>query len=143
VEDDPNFCRVLLDLAHGNGFKGIVATDGAQAIELAKQFRPSAITLDIGLGDISGWKVLDELHADLALADTWVAETVIPFVEHGVSDPARIDVVNELRKLRSRAEELGRASDGEEARLAASYRDYFDVLLRVYAGFLTRAPKSR
>ena len=86
---------------------------------------------------------LDELHADLALADTWVAETVIPFVEHGVSDPARIDVVNELRKLRSRAEELGRASDGEEARQAASYRDYFDVLLRVYEGFLTRAPKSR
>jgi len=64
VEDDPNFCRVLLDLAHGNGFKGLVATDGAQAIELAKQYRPTAITLDIGLRDISGWKVLDELHAD-------------------------------------------------------------------------------
>ena len=64
VEDDPNFGAVLLDLAHQNGFKGLVALEGRDALRLAKSHRPNAITLDIGLQDVSGWKVLDELHAD-------------------------------------------------------------------------------
>src|SRR5207249_157767 len=63
VDDDPNFCRVLLDLAHQNGFKGIVALRGSEAPRLALQYRPAAVTLDIGLGDVSGWKVLDQLRA--------------------------------------------------------------------------------
>jgi len=38
---------------------------------------------------------LDELHADLVLADTWVAEAVIPFVDHGALQPAHVDVIGE------------------------------------------------
>ncbi|HXM57342.1 MAG TPA: response regulator, partial [Candidatus Dormibacteraeota bacterium] len=64
VDDDVNFCRVLLDLAHQSGFKGIVALGGEEALALAREYRPSAVTLDIGLRDISGWKVLDALHRD-------------------------------------------------------------------------------
>jgi HAMP domain-containing protein/CheY-like chemotaxis protein len=66
VDDDVNFCRVLLDIAHRNGFKGIVALNGQEALELAGEYRPSAVTLDIGLRDISGWKVLDRLRANPA-----------------------------------------------------------------------------
>ncbi len=54
----------------------------------------------------SATDALDELHADLALADTWVAESVIPFVEHGLHKPARVDVVTGLRDLGARAGEL-------------------------------------
>ncbi len=86
----------------------------------------------------SAHDALDELHADLALADTWVAETVIPFVEHGVHHPARANVRDELRKLRSRAVELGKAGDLEGKRLADSYREYAELLLRVYEGFIAR-----
>jgi HAMP domain-containing protein/CheY-like chemotaxis protein len=64
VDDDVNFCRVLLDIAHRNGFKGVVALNGREALELAAKYRPSAVTLDIGLRDISGWKVLDRLRAN-------------------------------------------------------------------------------
>ena len=78
-------------------------------------------------------ELLDELHADLALADTWVAEAVIPRVEHGLHQPARADVIDELEELRDRAVELtetsGRFADGD---LADDYREYVDVLLRVY-----------
>src|SRR5207237_10194860 len=49
VEDDPNFARVLLDLAREAGFKGIVSLTGVGAISLARQYRPAAVTLDIGL----------------------------------------------------------------------------------------------
>jgi len=69
VEDDPNFARVLLDLAHQNGFKGLVALEGREGVEMAKRYQPAAVTLDIGLRDISGWRVLDELQRDPATRD--------------------------------------------------------------------------
>jgi len=82
---------------------------------------------------------LDELHADLALADTWVAEAVIPFVDHGTFQPAQVDVIGETRKLRDRAAQLGRSSSGEDKTLADAYRDYAALLMHVYESFLTRA----
>jgi CheY-like chemotaxis protein len=68
VDDDVNFCRVLLNLAHQSGFKGIVALRGEEALALAHEYRPAAVTLDIGLRDVSGWKVLESLRADPATA---------------------------------------------------------------------------
>ncbi|MDR0357996.1 MAG: response regulator, partial [bacterium] len=64
VEDDANFSRILLDLAHRKGFTVVVARDGNEVLDLAKRYRPSAITLDLGLRDISGWKVLEGLRSD-------------------------------------------------------------------------------
>ena len=61
VEDDPHYARVLLGLARGKGFKGIVATRGNLALNLARQFQPTAITLDVFLPDMLGWTVLNNL----------------------------------------------------------------------------------
>jgi HAMP domain-containing protein/CheY-like chemotaxis protein len=61
VEDDPHYARVLLGLARDNGFKGLVATRGHEAIALARQYRPTVITLDIFLPDMLGWTVLNNL----------------------------------------------------------------------------------
>jgi CheY-like chemotaxis protein/signal transduction histidine kinase len=61
VEDDPHYARVLLGLARDNGFKGIVATRGSVALALARQYPPTAITLDIFLPDMLGWTVLNNL----------------------------------------------------------------------------------
>jgi CheY-like chemotaxis protein len=43
-----------------------VATHGAAAVALARQYRPSALTLDIRLPDIDGWRVLHHLKSDLS-----------------------------------------------------------------------------
>jgi CheY-like chemotaxis protein len=67
IEDDPHYARVLLGLARDKNFKGIVATKGAQGISLARQYRPSAISLDIFLPDMLGWTVLNQLKLDPAL----------------------------------------------------------------------------
>ena len=61
VEDDPHYVRVLVDLAHNQGFKVLVAARGAEALELAKQFQPAAVSLDVFLPDMLGWTVLSQL----------------------------------------------------------------------------------
>jgi len=61
VEDDPHYARVLVDLARDKGFKVLVAAHGAEALELAKQFQPSAVSLDVFLPDMLGWTVLSQL----------------------------------------------------------------------------------
>jgi HAMP domain-containing protein/signal transduction histidine kinase/CheY-like chemotaxis protein len=66
VENDANFARFLVDMAHENQMKAVVAARGAAAIMLAHEIAPHAITLDINLGDIDGWRVLDRLKDDLA-----------------------------------------------------------------------------
>jgi CheY-like chemotaxis protein/signal transduction histidine kinase/HAMP domain-containing protein len=64
VEDDPHYARVLLGMARDRGFKGIVTSEGAAALSLAREFRPTAITLDIFLPDMLGWTVLNNLKLD-------------------------------------------------------------------------------
>jgi CheY-like chemotaxis protein len=57
---------VLFGLAHDKGFKGIVANRGQAAIALAKQYLPTAITLDVFLPDALGSTVLNSLKLDPA-----------------------------------------------------------------------------
>jgi HAMP domain-containing protein/CheY-like chemotaxis protein/signal transduction histidine kinase len=64
VEDDINFAGILLDLAREKGFKGVIATRGDTALELARKYKPDAITLDLKLPDRDGWTVLDRLKHD-------------------------------------------------------------------------------
>ena len=64
VEDDAMFASVLLELAREEGFKGLIAMDGASALALAHRYKPHAVTLDIGLPDMDGWALLDLLKHD-------------------------------------------------------------------------------
>jgi HAMP domain-containing protein/CheY-like chemotaxis protein/signal transduction histidine kinase len=64
VEDDPHYARVLLGLARDKGFKGLVAMRGNVALSMAREFNPTAITLDIFLPDMLGWTVLSHLKQD-------------------------------------------------------------------------------
>jgi CheY-like chemotaxis protein/signal transduction histidine kinase len=61
VEDDPHYARVLIDLARDKGFKVLVAARGTEALDLAKQFQPTAVSLDVFLPDMLGWTVLSQL----------------------------------------------------------------------------------
>jgi CheY-like chemotaxis protein/signal transduction histidine kinase len=61
VEDDPHYARVITDLARDKGFKVLVAMRGAEALDLAKQFQPTAVSLDVFLPDMLGWTVLSQL----------------------------------------------------------------------------------
>jgi CheY-like chemotaxis protein/signal transduction histidine kinase/HAMP domain-containing protein len=66
VEDDPHYARVLVDLSHDKGFKVLVAMGGAEALALAREFHPTAVSLDVFLPDMLGWTVLNHLKQDPA-----------------------------------------------------------------------------
>ncbi|HEX9563430.1 MAG TPA: HAMP domain-containing protein [Gemmatimonadaceae bacterium] len=66
VDEDPHYARVLLGLARDKGFKGIVAARGDTALSLAREYLPTAITLDVFLPDMLGWTVLSNLKLDPA-----------------------------------------------------------------------------
>jgi len=65
VENDLAFSRFLLDTAREKGFKGLVTSLGASALALTREYKPTAITLDIVLPDIEGWRVLGRLKSDI------------------------------------------------------------------------------
>src|SRR6202000_1344642 len=64
VEDDPHFARILCDLSRDMGFKVLTTARGAEALSLAREFNPTAISLDVSLPDMLGWTVLNHLKQD-------------------------------------------------------------------------------
>ncbi len=66
VEDDVHYARILMDVARDNGFKAIVAQRGADALSLAIEHNPNAISLDVFLPDMLGWSVLSQLKQNPA-----------------------------------------------------------------------------
>ena len=63
VEDDPHYARVVADAGRNLGFKVLVAMRGADALALAREYQPTAVSLDVFLPDMLGWTVLSQLQA--------------------------------------------------------------------------------
>jgi HAMP domain-containing protein/signal transduction histidine kinase/CheY-like chemotaxis protein len=65
VENDAGFARFILERAREFGFKGIISTRGTDALAAVQQYPITAVTLDINLHDMDGWRVLARLKDDL------------------------------------------------------------------------------
>jgi len=66
VEDDPHYARIVCDLSRDKGFKVLIASTGSDALMLAQEFNPTAISLDVFLPDMLGWTVLNHLKQNPA-----------------------------------------------------------------------------
>jgi CheY-like chemotaxis protein/signal transduction histidine kinase len=64
VEDDVHYARILCDLSRDKGFKVLVATRGTEALALARELHPTAVSLDVSLPDMLGWTVLNHLKQE-------------------------------------------------------------------------------
>ena len=96
IEDDPHYARILLGLARDKGFKGIVATRARTGLSLARQYQPTAISLDIFLPDMLGWTVLNQLKLDPATRHIPVQiVTLEEERQHGLSHGAFAYLVKE------------------------------------------------
>ena len=66
IEDDENFARILVKMAHQKGYKVLVAGDGRSGMIMAHTYLPKAIILDLGLPDVAGETVFDNLKGHLS-----------------------------------------------------------------------------
>ncbi|WP_426266382.1 response regulator [Sphingomonas sp. LHG3443-2] len=64
VEDDRTFAGIVRDIAREASFQTLVAGTAEEALELAREHKPSGIVLDLGLPDQSGLAVLDRLKRE-------------------------------------------------------------------------------
>src|SRR5262249_3356483 len=69
VDDDPTTISLLGKMLEKEGYRVISASNGVEALSLARQHRPQAITLDVLMPQMDGWRALKELKADVALRD--------------------------------------------------------------------------
>ena len=64
VEDDPHYASLMMNLARREGFKVLLAARGADALAMAQEYKPTAVSLDVFLPDMLGWSVLGQLKQD-------------------------------------------------------------------------------
>ncbi|MCP5006572.1 MAG: response regulator, partial [Planctomycetes bacterium] len=57
--------KILRDFVRNDSYKSLVAGDGRSGVLLAKEYDPSGILLDVGLPDIDGLQVLEQLKFSL------------------------------------------------------------------------------
>ncbi len=111
VDDDPGVVHELSGYLREAGYNTIESTDGSQVLQMAKMYRPFAITLDVIMPGMDGWEVLQKLKQDPETHDIPVImvsvssdkETGIALgaVGHIIKPVDRSTVLNEFNKLRS------------------------------------------
>jgi signal transduction histidine kinase/DNA-binding response OmpR family regulator len=69
IDDDPTARELISDHLKAEGFSVVTAAGGAEGLKLAKELRPTVITLDVMMPDLDGWAVLMALRQDPELAD--------------------------------------------------------------------------
>ena len=69
VDDDPTVLILLAKTLEKEGYRVISARNGVEALALAREHRPQAITLDVLMPRMDGWGTLKELKADAELRD--------------------------------------------------------------------------
>src|SRR5256714_6532070 len=62
VEDDPNILELLSASLRFAGFSVSTATNGARAVQVAREERPDLIVLDVMLPDLDGFEVIRKLR---------------------------------------------------------------------------------
>ena len=62
VEDDKKTASLIKLYLEREGFQTVIASDGQQALELAEQYRPIFVILDLMLPRLDGWEVCRRLR---------------------------------------------------------------------------------
>jgi signal transduction histidine kinase/DNA-binding response OmpR family regulator len=86
VDDDPMVCNLLAKTLGKEGYRVISARNGIEALALAREHRPQAITLDVLMPQMDGWAALKELKADVQLRDIPVIMVTV-LNERGMAIP--------------------------------------------------------
>ena len=69
IDDDATARELISDHLKAEGFSVVAAGGGLEGLKLAKELRPTVITLDVMMPDIDGWSVMAALRQDAELAE--------------------------------------------------------------------------
>src|SRR5262249_19226996 len=69
IDDDPTVHELMQRFLRREGLRMATATSGQEGLQLARELRPAAITLDVMMPGMDGWAVLTALKADPNMAD--------------------------------------------------------------------------
>ena len=64
VDDEPKIVKLTRDYLEKDGFRVISASDGSEALTVARRDKPDLIILDLMLPDIDGWEVCRTLRRE-------------------------------------------------------------------------------
>jgi PAS domain S-box-containing protein len=64
IDDDPAACDLIRRLLVREGFRAETASSGEEGLRIAKELRPTVITLDVMMPRMDGWSVLAALKDD-------------------------------------------------------------------------------
>ena len=86
VDDDLSVRNLLARTLESEGYRVIAASNGLDALALARQHKPQAITLDVMMPKLDGWGALRALKADVELRDIPVIMVTV-LNERGMAIP--------------------------------------------------------
>jgi PAS domain S-box-containing protein len=69
IDDDPVVADLLRRTLVKDGYRVEYAENGEKGLQLARQLRPDAITLDVMMPGMDGWQVMTHLKSDPELSD--------------------------------------------------------------------------
>jgi diguanylate cyclase len=69
VDDHPDIVRLLQRFIEGEGHRTRAAYDGEQALALIAEEKPDLVVLDVVMPKLDGYRVLNRIKMDPALAD--------------------------------------------------------------------------
>ena len=115
VEDDPDFARILLDLAHDLDFDCVVAGSTDEGMALARELSPRGVLLDVALPDGSGLTLLDRLKRSpdtrhipvhiLSATDYRQTALELGAIGYAIKPVMRDDLVQAIHRLEARMEQ--------------------------------------
>ena len=86
VDDDATARELIARHLEDEGFSVVTVANGVEALKLARELRPTAITLDVMMPDLDGWTVLSALKGDPDLASIPVVMvTIVDEQQRGVA----------------------------------------------------------
>ena len=68
IEDDDDSAALLKETLRRAGYRVLRASSGAEGLRLAREHDPAAVTLDVMMPEMDGWRVLQAMRADRRLA---------------------------------------------------------------------------
>jgi len=109
IEDDPAFAKILQRIARENDQKVLLTPKGREGVLMAIEYKPCGILLDMGLPDIGGLEVLDQLKYNLDTRDipvhaisagdykhSSIERGALSFIEKPVSEHSIKEALNDI-----------------------------------------------